>query len=154
MGVSGGVGRADPDVEWLTPFAQARVDDEVIAAALFRPNGPGRWACSSLDAFGQRQILKAQGRHHGDRLVVALTAWQIHALALTMTGRVAEHLVWNRATALVLEVPLRPGVSSPGTALFIGSPSRQQAVEVVECGDGSMSATLLVGRLARSGARP
>jgi hypothetical protein len=154
MGVSGEVGRARPDTEWLAPFAQARVDDEIIAAALFRPNVPGRWACSSLEAFGQRQILKAQGRHHGERLVLALTSWQIHGLALSMTGHVAEHLVWNRATALVLEVPLRPGVSSPGTALFIGSPSRHQAVEVVEHGDGSMSATLLAGRLARSGSRP
>ena len=109
---------------------------------------------SSLEAFGQRQILKAQGRHHGERLVVALTGWQIHALALSLTGRVAEHLVWNRATAIVRQVPLRPGVSSAGTALFIGSPSRHQAVEVVEHGDGAMSEALLAGRLARSGSRP
>jgi hypothetical protein len=96
-----------------------------------------------LDAFGQRQILKAQGRHHGERLVVALTAWQVHALAISMTGRVVEHLIWDRSTARIIEVPLRPGVTRPGTALFIGSPSRYQAIEVVEHGDGRLSAALL-----------
>ncbi len=142
---SGKVGVRGPDTEWVTRFAQDRVDDEVVAAALFGANAPGRSACSSLEAFGQRQILKAQGRHHGERIVVVLTALHIHALSLSMTGRVVEHLTWDRAAARVLAVPLRPRVTAPGPALFIGSATRHSAIEVVERGDGAMSASLLAG---------
>jgi hypothetical protein len=154
MADSGEVGVGNPDTDWVMPFAQERVDDEVVVAALFGPNAPGRCEFSSLDAFGQRQILKSQGRHHGERIVVALTAAHIHALSLSMTGRVAEHLRWDRATARVVEVPLRPGVIAPGPAVYIGSPSRLQAIEVIERGGTAMSATLLAGRRSRSGARP
>ena len=70
-----------------------------------------------------------------------------------MTGRVVEHLTWDRATARVVEVPLRPGVTAPGPALFIGSSTRHQAIEVVERGDGAMSAALLAGRRTPSVSR-
>jgi hypothetical protein len=153
MGEPGEVGRVRPDTDWATTFAQARVEDEVILAARFGPNAPGRGAWSSLEAFGQRQVLKAQGRHHGERLVVALTAWQIHGLSLSMTGRVAEHLIWDRSSACVVEVARRPGVTAPRTALFIGSPCRHQAIEVVEQGDGRLTDALLAGSRARSVAR-
>jgi hypothetical protein len=125
----------------------------VLVAAPAGPNAPGRSEWSSLEAFGQRQILKSQGRHHGERLVVALTTWQIHALSLSMTGRVVEHLTWDRSTARIVEVPLRPGVTRPGTALFIGSPSRHPAIEVVEHGDGRLTDALLAGLAVPSGAR-
>jgi hypothetical protein len=153
MGESGDVRRDRPDTEWATAFAQARVDDEVVVAALCGPNAPGRWEFSSFEAFGQRQILKAQGRHHGERLVIALTAWQIHALSLSITGRVVEHLTWDRATACIVEVPLRAGVSVPGTAMFIGSTTRHQAIEVIEHGDGRLLTALLAGGHAHAGSR-
>jgi hypothetical protein len=154
MADSGEVGVPNPGTDWVRPFAQERVDDEVVVAALFGPNAPGWSAFSWLDAFGQRQILKAQGRHHGERIVVALTAAHIHALSLSMTGRVAEHLRWDRATTRVVAVSLRHGVAAPGPAVYIGSPTRLQAIEIVERGDTQVTATLLAGRRSHSVSRP
>jgi hypothetical protein len=154
MAGSGEVEVRSPATDWARPFAQERLDDEVVAAGLFAPNAPGRCEFSSLDAFGQRQILKSQGRHHGERIVVALTALHIHALSLSMTGRVLENLTWDRSTARVVAMPARPGVIAPGPAVFVGSPTCFPAIEVVERGGSGTTAMLLAGRRAHSVARP
>jgi hypothetical protein len=136
---------------WVVPFAQARLDDEVVAAGLFRPNAPGRGMWSSLEAFGQRQILKAAGRHHGERIVLALTALHLHGLALSPTGRVVERLRWSRDGIRVSEVPRRAGAVGQGPALVVGPRDGPPTIEVVEDLGSAMCDRLVSGIGSMSG---
>jgi hypothetical protein len=130
------------DPEWVTRFAQVHVLDEVLGAARCSPNAPGRHAYASVEAFGDRQLLKAAGRYHGERLVLAATARHLYVLSLSLTGRVIELLRWDRDTARITPVSARPGAPRGSQAVLIEAPSRCQAVELIERDPGSLGDVL------------
>jgi hypothetical protein len=128
---------ADP--EWVRRFAQDHVLDEVLCAARCAPNAPGRHTLASVEAFGQRQLLKGAGRYHGERLILAVTARHLFLFSLSLTGRVVERLRWDRATVRLVPVIPRPGVPPGRRALLIEARSLCEAVELVERDPGSLS---------------
>ena len=74
------VRRAGPS--WSRELVQARAEDVVLAAGLFKPNAPGSHEFTTSTGFGHRQILKARGAYLGERIVLGITPLHVHALAV------------------------------------------------------------------------
>jgi len=91
---------------WMRELMQAHADDVVVAAALFKPNAAGLHELTTVDGFGQRQILKARGTYLGERIVIGVTPLHVHARALFLGHRISRAVAcWPRAE--LRAVPIR-----------------------------------------------
>jgi len=83
---------------WARELVQARADDVVLAAALFKPNAVGAHELTSVAGLGHRQMLKARGAYLGERIVLGVTALHVHAVAVFFGNRVGRSVgCWRRA---------------------------------------------------------
>jgi hypothetical protein len=111
-------------------LAQEHLPDVVTHAGLCKPNAPGHSACSGVDAFEHRQMLKAAGRYQSERVIVAATPVDICALSLTFRGRVTAIRFWSRWTTPIRLV--RRGSALVGAPAFmIGDATHHDAIELV-----------------------
>jgi hypothetical protein len=88
---------ADAAPSWQRELVQARADDVVLAASLFKPNAAGSYELTVGAGFGQRQLLKAKGAYLGERIVLGVTPLHVCAVSVLFGGR-ASRLVgrWPR----------------------------------------------------------
>ncbi len=99
-----------PSCEVAQPFC----DDEVVAAAWFRPNAPGRWELSSFRALGERQLLKSRAAYFAERILVAVTPVEVVAIAMDATAIFRNRLrVWPRCELAVQLIPSRVDRHTP-----------------------------------------
>jgi hypothetical protein len=86
---------------WQREVVQARAEDVVLAASLFKPNAVGSHELTVGAGFGQRQLLKARGAYLGERIVLGVTPLHVYALSLLFGGRVSRLVAcWPRAELL------------------------------------------------------
>jgi hypothetical protein len=86
-------------------LVQARADDVVLAAGLFKPNAAGSHELTNGGGFGQRQLLKARGAYLAERVVLGVTPLHVHALAVFFGGRVARAAgCWPRSDLIAVAV--------------------------------------------------
>jgi len=122
---------SDP-ATWALATAQRHVPDVVTRAVVCKPNAPGRSMWSNVDAFGQRQILKAAGLFLAERVIVAITPLEVYALPLTSRGRCYSPLRWDRARAIATRVRPRGESADPDSPAFlISDQHRNHAVELI-----------------------
>ncbi len=93
---------------WLRELVQARAQDVVLAATLFKPNAAGSHELTTSSGFGHRQILKADGSYFGERVVLGITPLHLHALLVYFGGRLSRTIAcWPRSDIAVSLVPAR-----------------------------------------------
>lgn len=86
-------------------LVQARADDVVLAAAIFKPNAAGWHELASATGFGQRQLLKARGAYLGERVVLGVTPLHLHALAVFCGCRMSRAVGrWSRGEVVATAV--------------------------------------------------
>jgi len=83
---------------WCREVVQARAEDVVLAAALFKPNAAGSHELTIGAGFGHRQLLKARGAYLGERILLGVTPLSVHALAVFLRGRTSRGVAcWSRS---------------------------------------------------------
>jgi hypothetical protein len=129
----------DGGTSWSRDLVQARADDGVLAAAMFKPNAAGSHELTMGAGFGQRQLLKARGAYLGERVVVGVTPSHVHALVLLFGGRTSRLVSrWPRAELRAEPVsPLGSACAMPWPALLLMDRYRRTLAElqVLECDD-------------------
>ena len=117
---------------WVRGLVQKRADDVVLAAALCKPNATGAHELASLEALGQRQLLKARGTYLAETVVLGITPLHVHALGLFL-GRwfVRDVACWARAELCATRVAARGVPDDPDwPALLLMSNHRKPFAEL------------------------
>jgi hypothetical protein len=151
---------ARPELEAQTgrDIAQHFCDDVVLHASYFKPNAPGRWELSGLQAMSERQLLKGRGLYFASRVLLAATPVEVVAIAADATALVRTRRIrWVRGELRVELVPSRAfDVEEAGEALRLtragGSPGLEIAPLVSDAESSALIEYLLTG--GRAGATP
>jgi hypothetical protein len=117
---------------WLRELVQARAQDVVLAASLFKPNAAGSYELTTSAGFGQRQILKADGAYFGERVVLGVTPLDLHALLVFFGGRWSRTVAcWPRSDIAVSPVPARgKATEASGAAVLLRNHALNRKVEL------------------------
>jgi hypothetical protein len=136
---------------WFRELVQARSDDVVVAAALFKPNAPGNFDLSP-SGFGDRQLLKACCAYLGERIVLGVTPVHVHAVELLFGGRVARTITrWPRDDLSITRVSARRGrhekrsQSWPAFVVTLRSGRPLAELQAVNFDDDAVSVVDLLG---------
>jgi hypothetical protein len=113
-------------------IAQEHCDDLVLAAAYFKPNAPGRWELSGVQALAERQLLKSRATYLAERVLLAVTALEVVGIVRLFRGRRSPRsVIWRRDELLVERVALRTGRLEPGrVAIRLSVRGRSPRVEL------------------------
>jgi hypothetical protein len=117
---------------WSRELVQARAEDVVLAAALFKPNAAGSHEFTTSTGFGQRQILKARGAYLGERIVLGVTPLHVHALAVFLGHRASRAIAcWPRVEVCIEPVaPNGNAVNPLWPALLVTNRYRKALAEL------------------------
>jgi hypothetical protein len=139
----------------LLAAAQRWCDDEVLAAAYVKPNGPGRFELDGFDAIASRQLMKGRGVYFCERILLAVTSVEVVAIAAALWSiLVARRMVWKRSELAAATVGSRDGSRPAAPALLLARRNARPALEVIGLGgDGPMRTVLERLRLL-TGAQP
>jgi hypothetical protein len=120
-------------------LAQRYAADVVLAAAVFRPNAEGLFEFGPR-GFGTRQLLKARGVYAAERVVIAVTPLDVHAIAVLFRGRVRRPVWTAPRSQLVGYVVPAVGTSAAGSAFVLTLRHGRELAELLPCGCDEESA--------------
>ncbi len=132
-------------------LAQAMIADEVLEAAWFTTNLPGRGDLSPA-GFRERQLLKGRGAYLGERMVLAVTARELIALRPwgLLIGR-SELAKWARADLVVRFTTSRNHPDGIPAAIEIVSRRWRRLLADVEPLTDRVAALAVIDLLGRPG---
>jgi hypothetical protein len=124
--------------------AQRWCDDEVLAAAYVKPNGPGRFELDGIEAITSRQLMKGRGVYFCERILLAVTPVEVVAIAADLWSILfARRMVWKRSELAAIAVGSHDGERPEAPGLLLTRRHARPALEVIGLGsDGPMRTVL------------
>jgi hypothetical protein len=139
----------------LLDVAQRWCDDEVLAAAYVKPNGPGRFELDGLGAIASRQLMKGRGVYFCERILLAVTSVEVVAIAADLWSVVfARRMVWKRTELAAAAVGSADGSRPDAPALLLTRRNARPALEVIGLGDDGPMRTVLARLRLLRGSQP